>query len=183
MRLVQFSLVPFRLLPLSLLLFLSTGCDTSGDNDFFDAEVTDLDVHDEAIHLGEGTVVRAAFGFDNRAVFEDHDNVALVVKLPAGLSYREGTAELHNETGDDSIGAQITQCPDGTTFLLFDMDRHDLNDLEDPSGDALGDLTLTVDGNFTGPWLIEARARQDVVFFGCNQVFNNDASVYLTVLQ
>ena len=171
-------------LPFFSLLFCLTamsGCDTSSNSDAFDAEVTKLEVDKNVIDLGDGTVVTAGFTFDTDSVFRDGENVIMVVQLPAGLSYRHGTAEIDDEIGDQDIDPEVIECPSGESYLSFNMNDNDLDDLNDPSGEAIGNLMFTVDGNAVGPWLIQARARQEVVFYGCNQAFNSDASVYLTV--
>ena len=174
---------PAALSLFSILFFLTavSGCDTSSNSDAFDAEVTKLEVSNNVIDLGDGTVVTAGFTFDTSSVFKDGENVTMVVQLPAGLSYRHGTAEIDDEVGDQDIDPEVIECPAGESYLSFDMDDNNLDDLNDPSGEAIGNLMLTVDGNEPGPWLIQARARQDVVFYGCGQAFNSDASVYLTV--
>lgn len=171
-----------RWLTLIALTFLSLGCTTGGDDDFFDAEVLDLDLQDDVLTKGDGTVLSTYFTFDTHGVFEEGEHVVLVVKLPPGLSYRDDTAEIDNDGGDDKVGAQITKCANGDTYLTFDMDDHDLDNLQDPPGDASAKITLTVDGNATGARLIEARARRDTVFFSCSQEFLEDQQIYLTVI-
>ena len=168
------------------LLFSSVGC--GGSDDIFGSggrtEVDEIRADDTVLALGEGTVVKFNFSFDNDDVLNDDGNVRLVVKLPNGLKYRADSAEI-DELGnsDRDIGAQLLECSaSGESYLLFDMDRFDLRSASSPDSDSDAQLKLTVDGVRRGSTLvIEARADKDRVAYGCQQTFIPDEQEVLSV--
>ena len=170
---------------LSFALLISVGC--GGDDDDLGsrsaARVIDIEVDDASLVLGQGTVVRTNFSFDYQSVFSDGTNVVVVVKLGDGLRYRSDTAEIQGSGDDDNaLGPQITRCLDGTTFLVFDMDEHDLDDASNPDGGAGAQLSLTVDAvGAVGQTAVGGRADYDQSIFGCNETFFADEATGLTV--
>ena len=111
------------------------------------------------------------------------DNVVVVVRLPPELEYRDDTSEIDGSAGDDKVGAQVTHCADtGETFLVYDLDRFDLDEARNPSGDADARLTLTIDGVLpTSSTEIGARAEENGVSFSCGGVFLPDESIVVDV--
>ena len=173
---------------LFLLLLLAAGCgsesDDDDDDDFFnDAEVTDVVVQDPVIEKGEGTVVAVEFAFDRNRVFNDGDSIKVVAKLPPGVIYREGTAEVDGIDGnDDKVGPQFASCPDtDELFLIFDLDEFDLDEATNPPGDGDAVVTFTVDGVAETEFAtIDATAGNDLPPFSCGQFFG-DESAQITV--
>ncbi len=163
---------------------LLASCSGSDSNSSFSAGVTDVRVENSSINVGEFTVAAIDFTYSADGVFNDKRNVQLVVRLPSELSYAEGTAELDQAVGeDDKIGAQVTRCADGDTYLLFDMDRFDLDGAANPDGDSDARLTLTVQGVKAAPVVyLEAAARDEYTPFGCGQPFlvDEDAAISIT---
>lgn len=174
---------------LLLLLALSVGScssDSDDDDDFFeDADVIDLSVEDSNIEVGEGTVLAVEFSFDADRVFNDGDNVVVVVKLPEGLEFRDGTSEIDGVDGDDSLGAQIVRCSGSNeTYLIFDMDEFDLDNASNPPGDADAVLTMTVDGVAPVDFeTIEATAGDNEPLFECGERFISDEQAAITVVE
>jgi hypothetical protein len=126
-----------------------SGDDEDDDPDFFDdAEVVDLSLEDSTIEVNEATILAVEFSFDFSRVFDDDENVVIVVRLPEGIEFRDGTSEIDGIDGDEEVGAQIVRCSGSDeTFLIFDMDRFDLDDASNPPGDADAVLTLTIEGS------------------------------------
>lgn len=153
------------------------------DDGFNNSEVTDLDVQEDQLFVGEGTVVRVDFTFDASDVFDDDENISIGVRLPNGLVYRDGTAEIDAAGGDESVGAQISTClSTGESFLFFDLDRFDLDDADNPTGDADARLTFTVDAvAAAGTGFIQARADDDSIAFSCGEPFFFDEQIGITI--
>lgn len=154
---------------------------SSDDDSVVSARVVDFEARDTTIAVGEGSVLQLDFTFDAEAVFDDGQNVVVTISLPPELGLREGTAEIEERTGDDPIGARVTTCQDGSSFLVFDMDDNDLDQASNPSGDADARLKLTVDALSSGVALIEARAGASASNF-CNQTFPGEAAVVINIL-
>lgn len=166
-------------------LFSFGGCGSGGDNDNFESpEVTDMDLEDETIAAGEGTVLAVEFSFDRANIFDDNDEVVVVVRLPNGITYREGTAEIDEDAGgDNDISPEITLCSDGTTFLRFSLDENDLQSAENPDGDGDARLTMTIDSlRSLGSVILEGRADENSAPFGCSGSFLAEDRVVLNVL-
>ncbi len=162
---------------------LLSGCSGSDDdNSGISARVIDLLLDDDTIRVGEGSVLRSYFSFSSDRVFDDGANVVVVVRLPNGVTFRDGSAEIQRPLDDDSVGAQITNCPTGEQFLLFDLDSNDLDAAENPSGDADAELSLTVDGVAeTTAVDIQVIARENTVNFQCGAPFAADRAVSIVV--
>ncbi len=156
------------------------GCTTDEDdnNDSNSStQITEIDADDSTILLGEGTVVRFNFLFDEEDVFDDDGRVELVVKLPNELVYRSGSAEIDgfSTQDDEGVTPEILRCNGGISYLVFDLDRYDLDEASPPSDDADAQLTMTIDGRLTGDNLsIEARADEESVSYGCDESFYPD---------
>jgi len=163
------------------------GCSSNDDNgdDFFNsARVVDLAVEDSTIHVGDGTVLAVNFSFDASNVFNDDDNVSVVVRLPEGIEYRDDTSEIDGVSGDDGVGAQVVRCvASGETYLIYDLDRFDLDNAANPAGDGDAVITLTIDATKRGDFAtIEAAADGDrTPLFSCGSSFASDEQVSIEV--
>lgn len=175
--------ITFVLVILGFTPCIFVGCADEDEDDSIDSsQVVSLELDENLLTILEKTVLQVDFTFSSDGVFDDGENVVLAVKLPDGILYVEGSAELDTIFGDDGIGAQVSFCSTGETFLVFDMDNFDLNDLENPEGNADGRLTLTVQGLAPIPIsAIEARA-DDNATFRCEQLFVPDQQVAIGVL-
>ncbi|MFN8390005.1 MAG: hypothetical protein U0136_06920 [Bdellovibrionota bacterium] len=161
-------------------LLLSAGCGSGSDDDFGFARVENLAAADNTIPVGDGTAVAADFSFDHAAV-DDGDRVFLVIRVPQGLELRPDTSELETTSGDDKIGAEVTNCATGEQFLLYDMDRFDLDNVTSPSRNADGRLKFTLDGLEPGVNVVRAYASTDRPLFGCGQDFLTDEEIAIQV--
>lgn len=159
------------------------GCSDEDEDDTIDASgVVSLELDESVLTVFEKTVLQVDFTFSSDRVFDNGENVVIAIILPDGILYEEGSAELDTIFGDDGIGPQVSICPTGETLLVFDMDNFDLNDLENPSGDADGRLTMIVQGLRPVPLsTIEARG-DDNASFRCGQLFIPDQQVAIGVL-
>jgi hypothetical protein len=161
-------------------------CGGGDDDTFFGrgtTEVREISLDEDVINRGEGTVMRVNFSFDENEVLFDERNVSLVVKLPAGLAFREDSSEIDGPgSNDEGVEPQIFQCRSGETYLLFDMDRFDLDNASAPDDGADAQMKLTVDGIAAGANLvIEARADEGRISFGCGTMFIPDEQALITV--
>ena len=168
---------------LSLPLILTSGCGGSGDghdDSLGGAQVENIDSQDRTLEVGEGTVVAADFNF-NFAYVDDGGHVFVVVHLPAGLALREGTSEIE-KNDDDRVGAEVTPCISGESYLVYDLNFDDLAGAQPPSRDAAARLKFTVDAISSNPGaIIEASADSDLPVFSCTRTFLSDAATAIDV--
>lgn len=176
-----------RILPLALLVGSLAGCSGSDDDNFVSAVVTTIEVSDSVIAVGQGSVIAVDFSFSADDIFNDRKRIFLVVRLAPALAFREGTSEIDGAfSGDDEgVGAQITNCLEsGETFLLFNLDRFDLDEAENPAGDADARLNFTVDGILPEPQaIISARADGSPAIFTCGVEFIPEAATAIQVVE
>jgi hypothetical protein len=146
-------------------------------------EVREISLEDETIQRGEGTIMKVNFSFDQNDVFFDDGDVNLVIRLPSGIGFRPSSSEIDaSGSNDDGVEPQLFSCPTGETYLLFAMDRFDLDNAAAPGDGADAQMKLTVDGESRGANLvIEARADEGRIIFGCNQLFIPDEQTSITV--
>lgn len=174
----------FTLMSIIALGLVGCGGDDDDDDDFTgeNAEVVELGAEDTSLRVGDATVVRTDITFSDDEVFNDNRSVVVVVKLPAGLRFREGTAEVQGSGGDEQIGARVSRCSNGETFVEFEVDDDDLDFAENPDGDADGRITFTVDAvSVQGLVNIEGRAGYDSLFYTCDQQFLSDTATIISI--
>ncbi len=163
------------------------GCtnDDEDNNSNSTTKITEIDADDSTIVLGEGTVVRFNFLFDEEDIFDDDGQVELVVKLPNQLTYQTGSAEIDGFSAQDDEGVtpEIVRCDGGVTYLVFDLDSYDLDEASPPSDDADAQLTMTINGRLLGDNItIEARADEGSVSYGCDEDFSPDEDETVSVV-
>jgi hypothetical protein len=157
------------------------GCGGSGSNDNFGfADVENLAVADNSIIIGDGTAVAADLAYDPSAV-QDGDRVFLVVRVPERLALRPDTSEIETTSGDDKVGAEVTNCASGEQFLLYDLDRFDLENAISPTRGANARLKFTLDGLSPGTAIVRARADTDRPIFGCGEDFLSDEEIAIEI--
>jgi hypothetical protein len=173
-----------RLFLLLALIVCSVSC---GKNSVFgngrNSNVVEIGSDDGVIRVGESTVIRVDFEYSFNEVFDDGENVIVLVRLGAELRLREGTSEIQGNFGDESVGAQVTNCDTGEQYLLFDLDDNDLSGAEDPFGEGDAELSFTVDAVVENPnAVIDALATNNSVFFECGGTFRGEEVTVVTVL-
>ena len=133
--------------------------------------------------LNQGSIIRAEFSFASDDVFDDNQDVVLVVNLPATVRYRAGTAEIKRPIDDRSVIPEVISCGDGHSLLRFRFDESELTDAENPSGDADAVLSFTVDavarGNVT---VVSAQARNNALGASCDSVGEPQSSALISVI-
>lgn len=149
-----------------------TGCGGDGgdDNNVPGSSVVSIDTDTNPIPVGQAGILSVNFSYSANDVFDDGVNVVVVVHLPSNLRYRADTSEVDLPFGDDrQVGAQVTECGANGQFLLFDLDKSDLEAADNPGGDADARLTLTVDAVQATPTAtVQAIAHDETVPFDCN---------------
>lgn len=136
--------------------------------------VTEIYADDSIVPIGNGSVFRFNFTFNEEDVFNDQGSVNLVVKVPPQLSYRTGSAEIDGATSrdDNSVEPYVLSCSKDGTYLSFTFIRYDLDDAEAPGDDADAQLKLTLDGEtYANNVVVEASADGGAVAFGCRTTF------------
>ena len=182
MNVLNLSVVK-ALVPL-LASFSLVGC---GDNNPLSAsnrtEVSEINASDSSIQKGSGAVVKVNFIFDSDQVFLNKEDVNLVIRLDPGLAYREESCELSGfGSRDRDVDPDVVQCPDGASFLVFDLGRSQLDDAEVFGAPSSAQMKFTVDGvSETDVASIEARADEGEIPFECADDFRSDEQEFVRV--
>jgi len=156
---------------------LLSSCGDSFDSD--DTEVREISLKDNTLRVNESTIVTIGLDYDrefSNPLFSDSEDVYLVVRLPRGIRFRSGTSEIQGFGDDDKrITPTITNCLNGDQYLDFIIDGDDLAEGRDPSGDSDVEITLTIDAVApSGLGIIQARADDSTVLYGCESIFASD---------
>jgi hypothetical protein len=173
-----------RGVPLIVLFVLAIGC---GDNNPLNpsnrTEVTEISAGDSSVGVGEGTVVKVNFIFDNDRVFLNGKDINLVARLDHGIEYREESAELSGIGGRDrDVDPRVSKCPNGESFLVFNLGRSELDDAEIVGIPTSAQLKFTVDGvSVHSVSSIEARADEGEIPFDCADNFRSDEQEFISV--
>ena len=180
--LARASLCSIFFIAITFLMGVGCGGDAFDGDD--DVGVIRVRADDEVVRVGDETVIRIRFEFSSDDVFNDDDDVFLVVRLPREVTFRNDSSEIQSFFGDEDVDAIVTRCDDtGETFLSYRLDDNDLDRAEDPSGDADAELAFTVDAVMTGDdEVISAAANDNPIAFDCGS-FIPDASELLTVVE
>jgi hypothetical protein len=171
----------------SLLVGLSLPLLGCGDNNPINpanrTEVSEISADDSSIQRGDGTVVRVNFIFNSSQVFLNREDVNLVIRLDPGLVYRNESGELSGfGSRDRDVDPSVIQCPDGASFLVFDLGRSQLDDAEVFGSPSSAQLKFTADGvNETKNAAIEARADEGEIPFDCAENFRSDEQEFVSV--
>ncbi len=171
---------------LSLGLASLSGCGGNDEDDDIgtNANVVEVTASPGTVLAGEASIISTKFSFSSSDVFDDGDDIEVVIELPPQLVYRPGTAEIKRPIDDADVNPSAElQCPDGTSFVKFTLDESDLVDANNPGGDADAELRLTVD-SFppTGVTIVAAAASDDIVPFSCGVGVPAQSTATLTVL-
>lgn len=169
-----------KLLFLPILILIS--CDSS--NDSFDPSVINTSLDENQLVVGDSTILKIGLDYDRNGnrIFDRPDDVSLVVKLPAGVRFRTGTAEIQGVSDDEVVRPVVTNCDvSGEQFLDFDIDGDDLVSARDPSGAAEAEIRLTIDAasQTQGIVFISAQADNNNVLYACGSAFasQSDSSI------
>jgi hypothetical protein len=166
-----------------LLLFLVSCGD---DLDSVNARVVNSSLSERVLRVNQSAILTLGLEYENSdgLIFDRSSDISLVVKIPAGLIYREGTAEIQRLIDDKKITPTIVSCnSSGEQFLNFRLDSDDLDEGRDPSGSADVEIKLTLDAiAVTGVSLVEAVADEDTPLFSCGSFFANDVQETIQVI-
>jgi hypothetical protein len=146
--------------------------------------VTEIYADDAIVPIGDGTVFRFNFTFNEEDVFNDQGSVNLVVKVPPQLAYRTGSAEIDGDSSreDESVEPYVLKCSKDGTYLSFTLIRYDLDNAQAPGDDADAQLKLTLDGKeYQNNVVVEAAADNGAVAFGCKTTFIPDEQEVVSV--
>jgi len=164
-----------------LTLVFQTAC---GDGDDDVTEVVRLSVDDSLVRVGEGSVVRAGVSFSREDVFQDNDEIVLLVRLPQEVFLRRGTSEVQGRFSDEDIGAQIVSCDNGEIVLIFELDDNDLRFADDPSGDSNAEISFTISANAPVENGVISAIAVDTVFFSvCDDSVLFDAQTLISIVE
>jgi len=173
----------FNILLLGLLAAVTlNACGGNDDgNSHESARVVSLDSDTNPVGAS-GAIISVNVSFSSDEVFDNGENVVVVLHLPPQLALRGGTAEIDSTTGEDrDVGAQGLNCGAEGIYYLFDLDSDDLALADNPSGDADAKLKFTVDRvSAAGAVTIAGIARNNSVSFACGSSFPPDSVLTLT---
>lgn len=164
----------------SVLVTVLTACsDSDEDSNSWGGStlVTEIYSDDSIVPIGDGTVFRINFTFNEEDIFNDQGSVNLVVQVPPQLAYRTGSAEIDGQTSreDDGVEPYILNCGNNGSYLSFTLTRYDLDDAAAPGDDADAQLKLTLNGEqYQNNVVVEAAADDSYVPFGCRSTFIPD---------
>lgn len=163
----------FQSLIVSISAIALVSCGGGGSNG---AQVDAILAEQSVLSVGQSTVLRVEVSFDAGDVFYHGKEVLVVVRLPSELSFVEGSGEIDQPTGaDHSVGAVITTCANGETFLQFNLSDRDLLTATNPLGDADAELKLTLTAvSPLSNGVIGARADENATFV-CSTNFSDEA--------
>lgn len=164
-----------------LIAVLGVGCGGNGSTSGGSAVSLVLD--SSVLNVGQSSVATLEFSFKADEVFNHGENVAITVRLPAGVGFHPESGEIDLPGGsDESVGNQVTNCGGtGESYVVFNLGRQDLLLAVNPDGDADARLTFTVDGISAVNSSMDARAADDSAFT-CGQTFVADVSAAVQVL-
>ena len=184
LRLNLLFTVSFAVVSIASISIFGSGCANTTDYSGSGVtQVVEIDSNDSTIELGDGSVFKIDFVFDQNEVFLDDGEVTIVVKFPRELAYRSSSAEI-NEPGsrDKGVDPTILRCSNGDTYLTFILDDNDLNQAYMPSDGSDAQLKMTLDGRRAeNVVIVEAKADDGTVLFGCDQEFDPDEQEVVTV--
>lgn len=171
---------------LSILVSLPlSGCGSDSDG-FVTAYVVDVQADNTTLQVGDdGTIVRVSFAFDVSEVLDGNERVVVVILLPSSLVLRGDSAEVDGEieSNDKRVGAQTTSCGTNGTFLVFDLDRFDLDNAGNPGGIADARLDFIIDAVSENDFAeISARADGSTPIIECDRDLVYEAGTALLVL-
>lgn len=139
------------------------GC--TGDNNNNDSgnttEVREIDPASVVIPYGQSVVVRFNFAFDEEDVFENDQQVQVIVQLPRGLTFDIGSGQISGYTSQEKEGVtpDYVRCDNGVVYLVFNLNASDLDNAAPPSSDTDAQLTTSIEGWALGnDFVIQARA-------------------------
>jgi len=166
------------------LVFGCTGCG-EGTSEYIGGitEVVEIDSDDTTIPLGDGSVVRVNFSFDQNEVFSEDGSISLVLKFPRQLSYRQDSAEIDKSgSRDRDVDPRVKRCGNGDTYLVFTLGESELDDAAPPGEFADAQLKLTLDGERQGEFIsIQGAADENIVPFSCTSEFDFDEQEIVSV--
>lgn len=176
-----------------LLSILSVGCGGGSDspntsepsaNEPRDARVTVIKVEKATFSVGDSSLVSVDVTYAVSKVEENGERVALVLKLPVGLTYAIDSSGIRTSTSSANTVPVKTSCADGSSFLAYELGAIELNDSQDPDGieDADFELIFVADGvSPTGITVITAGAADNSLSYSCDGGYKEEASVGLNV--
>src|SRR5690606_26431360 len=110
---------------------------------------------------------------------------ALVIKLPAGAVYQADSTGIVTEDSSTTATPNVLNCPEGESYVAFDLGATELKSSIDPDGrqDADFELVIGVDGiSATGVNILSAGASDNSMSYACGQDFGEEASTSITVM-
>ncbi len=164
-----------------LTLSLASCGDSDGDSN---SRVVNAELSDNVIQVGESSVFRMGLEYSGRSgLFNNPDDISLVVLVPAGLSYKNGTAEIQRSIEDKGVDPVVTNCATGEQYLDFRLDGDDLVQGSDPSGSADVEVSLTIEATSpVGIAILQATADRNQPLFSCGSLFAGDVEESIQIV-
>ncbi len=150
-----------------------------------DARVVSISLDKPSFAVGDTALLRVDVTYAERRVLEGGERVVLVIKLPAGAIYQADSTGIVTENSSTTASPDILTCPDGESYVAYDLGSDELKSSIDPDGrqDADFELVMGVDGmSPTGLNILSAGAADNSLSYGCGKNFGEEASTSITVL-
>lgn len=150
-----------------------------------DARVVSISLDKPVFAVGETSLLRVNVTYAERRVLEKGEKVALVIKLPKGAVYQGDSTGIVTEDSSTTASPDILSCPDGESYVAYDLGAKQLVSSIDPDGreDADFELVIGVDGiEPTGLNILSAGAADNSLAYACGQNFGEEASTSITVM-
>ena len=159
-----------------------SACGGSSDSDT-SASITTLSAGPSVLRVGEGSVLKVGLSFSAGDTFLDNDRVNIVVRLPAGLAFDEGSAEIDRPIDDENLApTSINPCPDGSSFLSFSLNQQDLLLATNPTGNTDAEITMQInETSALGSVIVAAAAGVNGVAFSCSSQFSGDQTAAIVL--
>lgn len=174
-----------KIAALTLIVVSSLTLISCGDNDGNgNSRVVNAELNQNTIKVGESSVFRMGLEYSGtRKPFKNPPDISLIVLVPPGLSYRNGTAEIQRSVKDIRVNPVVTNCETGEQYLDFRLDGDDLVQGSKPSKNADVEVSLTIDGiQPVGIVNLQAKADRNLPLFSCGSKFSSDVEESIQVL-
>jgi hypothetical protein len=166
---------------------LAIGCGSGGGGSGGSSEskVTEVDVSDSILEVGDISDVAVRFSYSAVAVFSEDENVNLAIKLPIGVAYVQDSAELDTVVDEERKSVETTTCFNGETILTLVLDEDDLLKASNPDGNADAEIRFKVKATSStgGISQVQSRASDKQQLEECREAFASDAEGEIVVVE
>ena len=168
-----------------MLAALLAVCGCGSDDNWLDGsyEVREVRVEGEEVRAAES--IRTNVYFDTKTDYSgEPQSVELVIEVSSDLEYVEGSSYIYVRSTDDEAHRapdDVVRCGDGRTFVIYYLDRFDLEDRELVSKGQWA-LRIYVRGMRIGALGVVRASADDVQHYSCFEPFDAQEADTVRVL-